>query len=69
MYQPLPKGKIPLRRYLPGDVSFKDMLLAFKEAHFEISYSKFYAVYKTMRIAICSLGNEECETYEIYKQH
>ena len=22
-----------------------------------------------MRIAICSFGNEECETFEIYKQH
>ena len=46
---------------------YKDFCTANPEK--KLSYSKFFSVFKSMRISITELCNEECEKCEQYKQH
>ncbi|GFO45362.1 sorting nexin [Plakobranchus ocellatus] len=55
------RGKTPIRRCLPNDLTLTDIHRKYVSTHVNISYSAFYKVFKTMRISISSLGNEECD--------
>ena len=61
--------KAPQRRYLPCDVTVTSMHKAYSACHSPIYCSKFYRVFKAMRISMTSLANEECEVCERYKQY
>ena len=63
------REKTPLRRYLTRDVTVTDMHTEYISIHQPISFAKFYRIFKTMKISITSLGNEECEVCEKYRLH
>ena len=63
------RGKVPNRRYLPGDLTVKGMYKEYIKTHSDISYSAFYSTFKEMNITIKKLGNEQCETCELYENH
>ena len=65
------REKTPLRRYLPTEVNVKKLYSEFCESNPDkkLSYSKFFSAFKTMKISIKQLGNEECEKCEMYKNH
>ncbi|RUS68512.1 hypothetical protein EGW08_023726 [Elysia chlorotica] len=63
------REKTPLRRYLPCDVTVTDMHKEYNSKYAPVSFSTFYRVFKTMKISMSSLGNEECEVCEKHKQH
>ena len=62
----------PNRRYLPSDVSVKDMYLqhkALNETNKDMSYNLFWQIFKTMNISFTQLGNEECEVCTKFYLH
>ena len=63
------REKTPHRRYLPCDLTLTDMHKEYVSTHGQLSYSAFYKVFKSMRISITSLGNEECDVCEKHRRH
>lgn len=68
----------PNRKYLPSDLNVRDMYKDFceKSGITErsppedcVSYDHYRRVIKDLNISFAKLGNEECETCEIYKIH
>ena len=63
------REKTPHRRYLPCDLTLTDMHKEYVSTHGELSYIKFYKVFKSMRISIASLGSEESDICEKHRHH
>lgn len=62
----------PHRKYLPSDITIKQMHTDFMEKHKNIdcSYYTYRAfVRDQMKISFTKLGHEECEQCEIFEQH
>lgn len=61
----------PNRRYLPSDITVTDMHKNFVSTHPEIkcSYDLYRSVVKEMNISFTKLGNEECDTCEVFSKH
>ena len=65
------REKTPQRRYLPKEITVKLMYKSFLVSNpvKNVSYSFFLSVFKSMKISITQLGNEECEKCEQYQLH
>ena len=62
----------PNRRYLPSDITIKDMYdqhIKHNEQNKTMTYNLFYQIFKTMNISMTKLGNEECETCTRFAYH
>lgn len=67
------RSHAPKCRYLPSEITIKQMVDNFKEIHPENITSNIYDVYRTvlkdMNISFTKLGHEECEKCEIFNHH
>ena len=61
----------PLRRYLPPELTVKEIHNFFKEANpsTKVGYESYRRIFKKQNISFTKLGEEECEVCEIYRQH
>jgi hypothetical protein len=61
----------PLRRYLPSDITLKDMHSDYTEKYPDTpcSYQYYCNVVKEENISFANLGNEECESCAAFKLH
>lgn len=60
----------PNRRYLPLDITIKDMWESFNTKHnMKVTQTFFGNAFREMNISIARLGNEECEVCDIFKKH
>lgn len=61
----------PLRRYLPSDISIKDMYSNFlvQNPLIKCSYERYRLIVSKMNISFAKLGHEECEQCEHFSQH